>query len=524
VDYLIHHMLRRSAERFPEKEALVHDDIRLSYADMAESVAGLAHGLREAGLRRFDRVGILAEPSMAQTQAILGASQSGGVFVPIHHSLFPEQVAHIIRDCDMTALVVESTRLNTLAPVLAECASLEFLVVIGEPVNDVAITAYAFDQLTRHVPPAWCDAVVEKDLAAVLYTSGSTGTPKGVMLSHANLTAGASIVSAYLDITDTDRTMAILPFSFDCGLNQLMTGLQQGATIVLTTWLFAKDIVRMLAAERITGLAGVPSLWSLLVQPSSRLARTELPHLRYVTNTGGALSDHTLAQLRASLPSTDVVLMYGLTEAFRSTYLPPGELVRRGVSMGKAIPDTEILVVNDAGHRCEPGEVGELVHHGPTVALGYWGQQELTAAVWRPHPFPAPGLVDVPKVVYSGDLVRTDEAGFLYFVGRRDNQIKCSGFRISPTEVEDVLCRSGSVQEAAVIGVPNAVLGEHIKAFVTPREGTAVVDIRDLLSFCSARMPRHMVPQSIEVVVDLPTTPSGKIDYSALRQRDETLA
>ena len=523
MDYLIHHMLRGSAERFPDKEAVAHNDVRLRYADMARSATSLAHGLCEAGVRRFDRVGILAEPSIAQTQAILGASQSGGVFVPIHHSLFPGQVAHIVRDCEMKALVVDSARLSTLAPVLDECTSLEFVVVIGEPVNDVAIATYDFAQLAQHVPATWCDAAIEKDLAAILYTSGSTGKPTGVMLSHANVMSGASIVSAYLDITDADRTLAVLPFSFDAGLNQLMTGVRQGATVVLKTWLFAKEIVRTLAAERITGLAGVPPLWSLLVQPSSHLAQIELPDLRYVTNTGGALSERTVAQLRATLPSTDVVLMYGLTEAFRSTYLPPGELDRRGSSIGKAVPNTEILVVNEEGDCCQPGEVGELVHHGPTVSLGYWGQPELTAKVFRPHPFPAPGLVDVPKVVYSGDLVRMDEDGVLYFVGRRDNQIKSSGFRISPTEVEEVLCRSGSLQEAAVIGVQDEVLGQHIKAFVTPREGTTI-DTYELLSFCSAQMPRYMVPKSIEVVVELPKTPSGKIDYPTLRQRERTIA
>jgi acyl-CoA synthetase (AMP-forming)/AMP-acid ligase II len=383
---------------------------------------------------------------------------------------------------------------------------------------------YRFEELIAcETPGSLTDVAIEKDLAGILYTSGSTGKPKGVMLSHANVMSGASIVSTYLGITPSDRTLAILPFTFDAGLNQLMTAIQQGATLVLQNWLFARDIVRMLAAEKITGLAGVPSLWSLLAQPSSGLAKADLPDLRYITNTGGAVPQNLLAQLRAALPATDVVLMYGLTEAFRSTYLPPGELDARPASMGKAIPDTEILVVNDEGRRCVPGEVGELVHHGPTVSLGYWGNPELTGKVLRPHPFPPEGLVEAPKVCYSGDLVRMDEDGFLYFVGRRDNQIKCSGFRISPTEVEEVLCQSGQLQEAAIIGVPDEVLGQRIKAFVTPREG-ATVDCAELLAFCSSAMPRHMVPKEVEVVTKLPKTSSGKVDYPALRQREQISA
>src|SRR5262249_8340989 len=244
--------------------------------------------------------------------------------------------------------------------------------------------------LTAPVP--WEDVSIEKDLAAILYTSGSTGKPKGVMLSHAQVMAGSSIVSAYLEIAEADRILAILPFSFDAGLNQLMTAFQQGGTLILLTFVFAREIVEMLARERATGLAGVPTLWSLLAQPSSSLRKTPLPDLRYITNTGGAMPQAVLADLRRALPGTRVFLMYGLTEAFRSTHLPREELDRRPTSMGKAIPDTEILVVNEDGKPCKPGEVGELVHRGPTVSLGYWGQPELTARVLRPHPFLPPEL------------------------------------------------------------------------------------------------------------------------------------
>ena len=213
--------------------------------------------------------------------------------------------------------------------------------------------------------------------------------------------------------------------------------------------------------------------------------------------------------------------MYGLTEAFRSTYLPPEELDRRPDSMGKAIPNTEILVVNEQGQPCKPGEVGELVHRGPTVSMGYWGQPELTARVLRPHPFIPAELRDSERVCYSGDLVKMDEDGFLYFVGRRDNMIKSSGFRISPTEVEEVLFQSGILREAAVIGIPDETLGHAIKAYVTPRDGETV-NPEAILSFCAERMPRYMVPKFIEVMASLPKTPSGKVDYPALRNQEGT--
>jgi acyl-CoA synthetase (AMP-forming)/AMP-acid ligase II len=224
-----------------------------------------------------------------------------------------------------------------------------------------------------------------------------------------------------------------------------------------------------------------------------------------------------LKALREALPTTKVFLMYGLTEAFRSTYLPPEELDRRPTSMGKAIPDTEILVINEKGDVCKPGEPGELVHRGPTVSMGYWGQPELTAKVLRPNPFVLPEIGNYERVCYSGDIVKMDEEGFLYFIGRRDTMIKSSGFRISPTEVEEVLFKSGPVREAAVIGVPDEVLGQAIRAFVSAKEGHQIDPVK-LTEYCGQHMPRHMVPKYVEVMDKLPKTPNGKVDYPGLRR------
>ena len=521
MDFLIHHMLRASARRRADAEALVHGSQRLSYAEVDRKVSGLARGLREAGLQRGDRIGIYLDASVPQTLSIFGVSRAGGVYVPINGLLFPEQVGHIARDCQMKGLITTREKLETLAQTIKDTPSLDFLILVGEggPV-DVPLSTYAFEELCAlDLPAGWRDHGIEKDLAAILYTSGSTGKPKGVMLSHAQVMAGSSIVSTYLEITESDRILAVLPFSFDAGMNQLMTAWQQGATLILINFVFAREVVKTLIAERVTGLAGVPTFWSLLSQPSSGLHKQPLPHLRYITNTGGAMPQPVLAKLRELLPPTRVYLMYGLTEAFRSTYLPPGELDRRPTSMGKAIPDTEILVINEEGKPCKPGEVGELVHRGPTVSMGYWGQPELTAKVLRPHPFLPPELGDVERVCYSGDYVKMDEDGFLYFIGRRDTMIKSSGFRISPTEVEEVLFKSGLLKIAAVIGIPDPVLGQTVKAFVVARED---VDLKaeGLREFCAANMPRHMVPKAIEVLDQMPRTTSGKVDYPALRRRE----
>ena len=517
--YLLHHLLVESAGSKAAHEALVDGRSRLTYGEATRRVSALSASLREAGIKRGDRIAIYLPPGINLPLAILSVSMAGGAFVPIHHSLFPEQVAHIMRDCGAAALITEHKRLSKLAETVAGSPDLRFIVAVeaaedafeGRPVLD-------FEACLNHPAAETTDQCIEKDLGAILYTSGSTGRPKGVMLSHANLVAGAEIVADYLSVTGEDRLLAALPLSFDAGLNQLTTPLLVGGTTVMIDFKFGRDISRRLSEERITGLAGVPTLWSLLAQPSSGLSAQPLPDLRYITNTGGAMPQNVLGTLRQMLPETQVFLMYGLTEAFRSTYLPPDELDTRPTSMGKAIPNTEILVVDEEGRRCGPGEVGELVHHGPTVSLGYWNQPDLTTKVLRPHPLTQPGRTQPDIVCYSGDLVKTDEDGFLYFVGRRDNQIKSAGFRISPNEVEEVLHAVAPLRQAAVVGVADAMLGQHLVAFAVPQEKAGTLDPQAILAGCAAKLPRHMVPKQVNLVGTLPMTANGKVDYTALRQ------
>ena len=520
MDFLVHHLLQSTALKLPDKEALVHRQQRLTYAEVAQKVLSLAKGLRNCGLQKSNRLGIYLDASIPQVLSLMGISQAGGVFVTMNSLLQPEQVVHIANDCQMKGLITTAKKLSALESAIKNIPSLEFVVVVADgEIPQISLPTYDFEELcsieaSGNLP----DLAIEKDLAALIYTSGSTGKPKGVMLDHAQILAGSSIVSDYLKITQSDRILAVLPFSFDAGLNQLTTAFQQGSTLVLISFTFAREIVQTLIKEKITALAGVPTLWGLMVQPRSSMAKHQFPHLRYITNTGGRMPQTVLAKLREYLPQTQIFLMYGLTEAFRSTYLPPEQLDLRPTSIGKAIPNTEILVINDDGQPCKPGEVGELVHRGPTVSLGYWGQPELTAQRLRNHPLQPAEYGNSEKVCYSGDLVTMDEEGFLYFVSRRDMTIKSSGFRISPTEVEEALMASGELQAAAVIGVPDDLLGQTIKAFVVASEGIEL-DTQSLLKFCAEKLPNYAIPKQIEVLDRLPQTTSGKVNYSALRQK-----
>jgi acyl-CoA ligase (AMP-forming) (exosortase A-associated) len=327
------------------------------------------------------------------------------------------------------------------------------------------------------------------------------------------MVAGAHSVASYLDLRSDDRLLAVLPLSFDYGLSQLTTAFLRGACVVLMNYLFPKDIVTMVARERITGLAAVPPLWIAL----ARLAWPAACTLRFITNSGGAMPVPTVQALREILPDTRIFLMYGLTEAFRSTDLPPEEVARRPDSIGRAIPNAEILVVRPDGTPCDADEPGELVHRGALVALGYWNDPARTAQRFRPAPGQDPGLPVPELAVWSGDTVRRDADGYLYFIGRSDDMIKVSGYRISPTEIESVLHATGLVAEVAAFGIEHPQLGQAIAVIAVPvAEGA--IDGAALLAECKRRLPAYMVPARIDLRAGpLPRNPNGKIDRNLLR-------
>ncbi|MGH7162605.1 MAG: acyl-CoA ligase (AMP-forming), exosortase A system-associated [Planctomycetota bacterium] len=518
--YLLHHLLEAAARAAPGKEALVDGKRRFSWTEFLRAAESCAGALHAAGLERRDRVAIYLEKSFEEAFAIFGSSVAGGVFVPVNALLRPAQVAHIVEDCAVSYLVTSAKRWEGLRAALGDSPSLRRVLLIdagGARAGKVVPSAFA-------APPAPKGASrgVAEDLAAILYTSGSTGRPKGVMLSHANLLAGSRVVCAYLEIGAGERILSVLPFSFDYGLNQLVTAAEKGATIVLLSFRFGDEIVRAMRDERITGLAGVPTIWAVLTQAAPTFLKAKLESLRYLTNSGGPVPAETVKRLRAAQPDAKLFLMYGLTEAFRSTYLPPEQVDRRPTSIGKAIPETEIFLVNEKGRRCSPGETGILVHRGPTVSLGYWGRPDDTAAVIKPNPL-IPREQGGDLVCVSGDLVRMDEEGFFYFVGRNDAMIKSSGYRISPAEVEEVLMATGSLAQAAVIGLPDAAIGERVHAICVLADG-APADREALLAHCARELPQHMVPRDVEFVGELPRSPNGKVDYKGLKAERVTRA
>lgn len=493
--YLLHHLLEQG-ERDDHPVMLIDGARSLTHGQFRGAVERAATLLLDAGLRRGDRVAIYLPKSLEECVAIFAVSRAGGVFVPINAALKPPQVRHIIEDCGAQILISAPQQAVTLD----ELAGAKRLLEISIEGEDV--------------PPPPSRSIGE-DLAAILYTSGSTGRPKGVMLSHRNLLAGARIVRTYLGVSPNDRILSILPFSFDYGLNQLLKVVEQGATLVLGSFRFGDDLVRLLADNQITGLAGVPTMWSVLTRAAPSLARTSLPHLRYITNSGGAVPSATVTRLQELLPTTSIFLMYGLTEAFRSTYLPPDQVSVRPTSIGKAIPECEVFPLTADGRRAKPGEPGILVHRGPTVSLGYWNRPEDTAQVLRRNPFNGADTGgDI--LCWSGDLVTEDEEGYLYFVAREDGMIKSAGFRISPTEVEEVLMATGVFKHVAVIGLKDEWVGQKVHAVAVALEPD--VDTKAILAQAAKSLPTHMMPARIELVDALPTTPNGKVDYQHLKR------
>ncbi|SFC73108.1 acyl-CoA ligase (AMP-forming), exosortase A-associated [Polaromonas sp. OV174] len=519
---LLHELIAASSRRTPQARALTYGADSMSYESLQAAVAGFAAGLMAQGLQRNERVAIYLEKRFEAVIASFGTPAAGGVFVPINPLLKPEQVAFILRDCNVRVLVTSPERLALLAPVLGECHDLRDVVITNteaakaSPLAHLAFTGWA---PLLASPPRAGHRVIDTDMAAILYTSGSTGKPKGVVLSHRNMVAGAKSVASYLENGPQDTLLAALPLSFDAGFSQLTTAFYAGARVVLLNYLMPRDVLRAMVHEGVTGLTAVPPLYIQLSQLEWSMAINE--NLRYFANTGGRMPRDTLMALRQRAPKAKPFLMYGLTEAFRSTYLPPDQVDRRPDSIGKAIPNAEILVLREDGSPCGPEEPGELVHRGALVGMGYWNDAEKTAERYKllapDAPGRQPGLQLPEYAVFSGDTVRMDAEGFLYFIGRRDEMMKTSGYRVSPTEVEEIMYATQMVGECVAFGVEHPTLGQAIHVIATSAMNTGAVGLNDLMAECRSRMPAYMVPAGIEIVAGpLPRNPNGKIDRKLL--------
>jgi long-chain acyl-CoA synthetase len=509
---LLHDFFADTVARLPNKTALVCDGQRHTYADLAARVNMLAHTLRTSGVKRGDRVALFLDNSVEMAVGVYATLTIGAVFMPVNALTKQDKLAYLLNDSRAAALVTDLALENIWVEALAENKSVVAAIVVnGVAANFAASVAsrcvpYPTDLISAIITEP---AAIDCDLASIIYTSGSTGEPKGVMLTHLNMVSATRSVSGYLELKDDDIIICVLPLAFDYGLYQLLMSVKVGATLVLErSFVFPIKVLEMMVKEKVTVFPGVPTIFSLLMN-LKELEKFDLTALRKITNTAAALSEEHIRRLRALFPHAILYSMYGLTECKRVTYLPPDQLDNRPTSVGRGMPNEEVWLVDDAGNRLPNGSTGELVIRGSNVMRGYWEKPAETAKRLK-H---GPNVGEM--VLYSGDLFRTDSEGWLYFVARRDDIIKSRGEKVSPREVENAIYSLEGVQDVAVIGVPDEVLGQAIKAFIVQREGFSLTE-REVIRHCLARLENFMAPKVVEFVAELPKTDTGKIKKTGL--------
>jgi long-chain acyl-CoA synthetase len=507
----VEQFLENSARQFPDKVALISGDERLTYQQIEERANQLAHALIAAGVERGDRVVTFLPNSVETVLAIFATLKAGAVFVVLNPTTKADKLTYILNNCRASAMFTPGGRFSSrpdtwtdrphlrsvfmLGAGEVQCASLQVAGKKMIPLEELGQDAQAIQ------PPA--KKCIDIDLAALIYTSGSTGRPKGVMVTHLNIVSAATSITTYLENTADDIVINTLPLAFDYGLYQLLMTFKVGGTLVLhDSFTFPTVVIEKIIREGVTGFPIVPTVSALLLQMD--LSKYKFPKLRYITNTAAALPVEHIRKLRALFPEVKLYSMYGLTECKRVSYLPPEQLDIRPSSVGKGMPNEEVYIVDENGNRVAPGVVGELVIRGSNVMKGYWELPEETNRCLKPGPLPG------EKVLYSGDLFRADEEGYLYFVGRKDDIIKTRGEKVSPREVEDVIYALEGVAEVAVVGVPDAILGSAIKAVLTLHPGAQITK-QDVLRHCSAKLEDFMRPKIVEFREWLPKTESGKI-------------
>jgi long-chain acyl-CoA synthetase len=496
----VEEFLRLSAARSPDKIALVAGGRRLTYAELDAFSDGLAAGLLAQGIARGDRVVIFLDNIWEAVVAIFATLKAGAVFSPVNPTTKADKLAYILNNCRASGIIALGRLASLAEEACAQSPSIRVKVKVGEGEWQGAAR---FEDLLL-TPPASILAGIDIDLAMLVYTSGSTGFPKGVMMTHQNVVAAATSITTYLENRADDIILNALPISFDYGLYQVLMAAKMGATLVLEkSFVFPQAVLTRIREEKVTGFPLVPTMAAILLQ-MKELKGEDYPSLRYLTNTAAALPPAHIERLRSIFPQARLFSMYGLTECKRCTWLPPAELDRRPGSVGIAIPNTEAAVVDDAGKPVPAGVVGELVIRGAHVMKGYWEDEVATARALKPGPH------HWEKVLYTGDLFRADEDGFLYFVGRKDDIIKTRGEKVSPKEVENVLYGITGVREAVIIGVPDPIVGSALKAVIAIDAGVELTP-QDVMRHCARHLEDFMVPKFVEFRPELPKTDSGKI-------------
>ncbi len=519
----LHDFFAATAVRLATKTALVCEGRRSSYADIATQAQALAHSLHRHGIRRGDRVALFLDNSEAMVAAVFAVLQVGAVFMPVNTLTKADKLAYLLNDAQARGLVTQTALIGVAQDAVANAPSVQHGWMVGDEPASVGTNAAVGHATWLAYPapqpaspradaslPKLDTAVIDQDLAAIIYTSGSTGHPKGVMLTHLNMVAAQHSVSQYLGLREDDIITCALPLAFDYGLYQVLMAFKLGATVVLErSFTYPVKVLQTMAREGVTVFPGVPTMFALLTALDN-MADFDLSRLRLITNTAAALPQAHIRRIRALFPQAMLYSMYGLTECKRVTYLPPEQLDIRPTSVGRGMPNEEVWLVDEAGHRLPDGSTGELVIRGSHVMRGYWNKPAETAERLRPGPLAG------EMVLYSGDVFRTDAEGWLYFVGRRDDIIKSRGEKVSPREVENVLHELPGVLEVAVVGVDDSLLGQAVKAFIVLAPGRAYTE-RDIIKHCHARLENFMVPKWVEFTAGLPRTDTGKIRKTGLR-------
>ena len=504
---LVQSFLEKSAALLPDKTALIAGGERYSYADINGMANRVASALASAGLQKGERAAVFLDNSLEAVVSIFAVLKAGGVFLMVNPTMKAEKLSYILNNCRASVLIGPASKTAVVTEAVKNAPQLRGVFLAGKinGATSSGIAALSFDEATNTGAAASTPVrSTESDLATIIYTSGSTGSPKGVMMAHSNMTAAADSITAYLENTADDIILNTLPVSFDYGLYQVLMAFKTGATVILEkSFMYPYRIIETMLKEKVTGFPIVPTMSAILLQMED-IKKMSFPALRYISNTAAALPVSHIQKLREFFSGAKMYSMYGLTECKRVSYLVPEEIDRRPGSVGKAMPNTEAYIVNENGTRVGPNVIGELVVSGPHVMRGYWEMPEESALMLRP------GANAGELVLYTGDLFKADDEGYLYFVGRRDDMIKSRGEKVSPREIEHVLYSIDGVVEAAVIGVPDPILGQAIKAVVVKKERHPLTE-KDILSFCAKHLEDHMVPKVIEFTASLPKTDTGKI-------------
>lgn len=518
---LVNQFLERSAERLPNKTALVCEGARLSYREIDAMANRVAHGLIGSGVQPGDRVVIFLDNGPEAVVAIFGALKASAVFSVVNPTTKTDKLRYMLQSLRPSALITHVNKLGVAAEACKGATALSHILLVGGDAHNLPNTGariaswdtwMSLQPATR--PPA---RSIDVDLASIVFTSGSTGNPKGVMCEHRNMVSVAGAIASYLENVESDVVLNVLQLAASYGLYQVLVAFMVGATVVMErSFAFPYQVIALMQREGVTGFAAVPTIYSMLLSLKD-LAKHPIPTLRYLTNAGAGLPERRALQLHAAFPESKLYLMYGQTECVRVCYLAPEEVARRPGSVGKAIPNTEIFIVDELDQAVGPGVVGELVVRGSHVMRGYWEEPEKTAARFRSarrHDGQGIGLPG-ETLLFTNDLFRMDEEGYLYFESRTDDIIKSRGEKVAPREVEHVLYNFEGVRDAVAVGVPDDVLGEAIKVCVVPHDGITL-DPRALREYCRRNLEDFMMPKYVEIWPELPKGATGKVDRKAI--------